>query len=733
MNNRKPAHSREGTGARACALDPRHRILRHTRIATAVALSCLQHAAWAEARNGEAQALPSVTVSATKGARLSNMDLSTSVVPAQQIADAPQLSTDQIVNHIPGVYTPQTSVFALHPTSAIVSIRGFGNGYGTKTLVLIDGIPANDGFFRTVDWSLVPKGRIERIEVIRGGGATSLWGNLAMGGVINIVTREPQPNEKSLDVSYGSFNTRTATASLTLLSNETLRIGLNADTLHTDGYRVVPAQYRNASNDGKSGGFANNVSLSAYLRPDAASKFYLQLYDHTKHEDNWILNNSSNTWDKYGVRGGGEIKLSDSSSLNAYAWFDRTSYFTQNATQTGGYSLSTPGQGYSYVSQLETAPYKSAGGSVYWQKDIGPIHELKLGFDYRYIGASDHTQLYNTSGVQTSVFDSAGQHRFWGVFAQGTYRAASLPLDVTLGLRGDFWSASHAALTGRTLTGSVEQHLADQSRFSFNPRLGAKYYFDNGIDLRAAVYKSFSAPGMNQMYRSFASGSTYTSTNDALVPESNIGEEIGLDLKRSRYTLSFTAFRNRVDHFIDLPSLCNTAASCSNAIAGSGLSGITSVRQYRNVGKATIMGLEWLGDVKISPTLTANAGLTYTSAYLTESTFPAAAPTHSQIGQIPRWVLTSGAQWQATPALQLSASIKAWPGYWYNTAHTIYNSGAAIIDISARFQVRRNVELYGTVQNLAGHRYFDLGSQGATSEPRLAPPFAAMVGLRLTM
>ncbi|WP_197496899.1 TonB-dependent receptor plug domain-containing protein [Paraburkholderia caribensis] len=106
------------------------------------------------------------------------MDLSTTVLTRKQVEQAPETTADQIVNKIPGALTPQTSTFALHPTSSIVSIRGFGNAYDAKTLVLVDGIPIDDGYFRTVDWSLVPKGQVDSIEVICGGGATSLWGNV---------------------------------------------------------------------------------------------------------------------------------------------------------------------------------------------------------------------------------------------------------------------------------------------------------------------------------------------------------------------------------------------------------------------------------------------------------------------------------------------------------------------------------------------------------------------------
>ena len=133
--------------------------------------------------------LPPVTVSAGRGSDLEKLDVSTTVLTRAQVQAMPETGVDQIVNRIPGIWTFTVPTGQLHPTGQPVSIRGFGSSTTINTLVMVDGVPINDPYFRTVDWSRISKGSVERIEVIRGGGATSLWGNMAMGGVINIITR----------------------------------------------------------------------------------------------------------------------------------------------------------------------------------------------------------------------------------------------------------------------------------------------------------------------------------------------------------------------------------------------------------------------------------------------------------------------------------------------------------------------------------------------------------------
>src|SRR5580704_7980810 len=171
--------------------------------------------------------LPPVTVSAGRGSDLEKLDVSTTVLTRKEVEAMPETGIDQVVNRIPGIWTYTIPSGQLHPTGQPVSIRGFGSSTTINTLVMMDGVPINDPFFRTVDWTQISKNNIERVEVIRGGGATSLWGNMAMGGVINIVTRQPTRTGAQADVSYGMYNTANANVAGSALVNDKLSVGLN--------------------------------------------------------------------------------------------------------------------------------------------------------------------------------------------------------------------------------------------------------------------------------------------------------------------------------------------------------------------------------------------------------------------------------------------------------------------------------------------------------------------------
>lgn len=88
---------------------------------------------------------------------------------------------------------------------ATFSLRGFGENAVNNTLVLVDGRRLNQPSQAGADLNSVPLANIERIEIIRGAG-TVLYGDQAVGGVINIITRNPHSNEGYLQATRGSHD-----------------------------------------------------------------------------------------------------------------------------------------------------------------------------------------------------------------------------------------------------------------------------------------------------------------------------------------------------------------------------------------------------------------------------------------------------------------------------------------------------------------------------------------------
>jgi len=99
--------------------------------------------------------------------------------------------------------------------STSVDVRGFGETGPLNTLVLVDGRRVNEIDLSGVDWTQIPLDQVERIEIVRGAGSV-LYGDNAVGGVINIITKKPEKafsaNAEVVGGSYG-YNRESASVS----------------------------------------------------------------------------------------------------------------------------------------------------------------------------------------------------------------------------------------------------------------------------------------------------------------------------------------------------------------------------------------------------------------------------------------------------------------------------------------------------------------------------------------
>jgi len=145
--------------------------------------------------------LPEVVVTATRTEKeVKIAPASVNVVTKEKMEKRHIKTLDDVVNELPGVYVHRTRVVLDTPTDAI-SLRGIpGN---RRNLVMVDGVPLNDpqsgglklGGFRFED--------IEKIEVVKGP-FSALYGGLAMGGVVNIISSLPEKKEFIFKTGYGS-------------------------------------------------------------------------------------------------------------------------------------------------------------------------------------------------------------------------------------------------------------------------------------------------------------------------------------------------------------------------------------------------------------------------------------------------------------------------------------------------------------------------------------------------
>jgi len=191
---------------------------------------------------GSSDAAGAGTGSGGTGVRQFNgiVGASATVITAEDIAHSPSNNLPDMLAQVPGVQLTSLYGSAANGVKTSVDLRGFGASALSNTLILVNGRRLNDVDMSQVDLSTIPLNSIERIEITRGNSGAVLYGDNAVGGVVNIVTKTGvggPPVAIRGEAGVGSFNTRMANIS-TSTNFGPWSTSFYGNAIKSDGYRV---------------------------------------------------------------------------------------------------------------------------------------------------------------------------------------------------------------------------------------------------------------------------------------------------------------------------------------------------------------------------------------------------------------------------------------------------------------------------------------------------------------
>jgi iron complex outermembrane receptor protein len=197
----------------------------------------------------DTQVLPLIDVWASRtGAGI--IGASTSVITAEDLARSPSTTIQELLSQEVGVQTISTAS-GKNGAGTTVDLRGFGATAVSNTLILLNGRRLTDIDLSGIDLSTIPRNSIARIEITRGNSGAVLYGDGAVGGVINIITKTgvAQPPSGRVEAGFGSFNQRELNASA-MASQGAFAASAFGNAVNSDGYRVNDyVRQRNAVGD----------------------------------------------------------------------------------------------------------------------------------------------------------------------------------------------------------------------------------------------------------------------------------------------------------------------------------------------------------------------------------------------------------------------------------------------------------------------------------------------------
>lgn len=177
---------------------------------------------------------PTIVITPTRTAQTQNTSSSTLyILDRHQISQSGAKTTTELLRGIPGI---QIDDLFGNGVEVSISVRGFSSTANANTLILVNGRRLNHNDTASPDLHHIFPRDIERIEVLVGS-AGSLYGDQAVGGVINIITRKTAENITQAGLKLGSYDYTSAQFLTSRRINDDLGYRFSAEKFQSDHYR----------------------------------------------------------------------------------------------------------------------------------------------------------------------------------------------------------------------------------------------------------------------------------------------------------------------------------------------------------------------------------------------------------------------------------------------------------------------------------------------------------------
>ncbi len=407
-----------------------------------------------------------------------------------------------------------------HPTSQGATLRGLGGNASSRVLVLLDGVPQVDPFGGWVNWQAFDPVRLGQVRVVRGGGS-GVAGPGALAGTIEIESGGAADLPRLWGAAaYGSRDAVDADAGVSA------RIGggfasISAGYQRGDGFVPIVRDRRGAV-DGPAGYRQGSVALRAVFPIGADTEVQAGgIVTRDERSRGVPFTGNSNTGADASLRLVGRGR---------WGW-EALAYLQSRDFRSAFGSVNTARTVATKTLEQYSVPATGIGGRLELRPPIGAGVELRLGADGRVTTGRTQELFTYVAGTPTRRRRAGGRTETGGAFAELTW-LPSRRITLTASGRIDRWRIVDGSLAENVIgTAASLSAIAFPDRRGWEPtgRVGAALMPGGGVTLRAAAYRGWRLPTLNELYRPFRAGVDATGPNPALAPETATGVDGGVE------------------------------------------------------------------------------------------------------------------------------------------------------------------------------------------------------------
>ena len=624
------------------------------------------------------------------------------VVSDQQLQQWGPLTTDDKLRLVPGFSLLRRSGSqTANPTSQGVSLRGLGASGASRALVLVDGTPINDPFGGWVYWARVPQSSLSEVQIVPGG-LSALYGNDALGGVVNLETRSAVQTAGNVEVSYGNENSPFGSGWGAVHFGQ-WNLSTAGEGFRTDGYIDVPRDLRGTVDTPVNLQYGSgNVKLERLIGDRGRIFVDGNLYGEDRQNGTPLqINDTTIRQLAFGT---------DYDSPAAGLFTLRLYGGTQNYHQT--FSSVPLNRDSESLTDVQNIPVQQMGMIGQWSKQISNRLTMLAGLDGTYVQGVSLETTYS-SGRPTADLSNGGTQESLGPFLEGIVQITRR-WSVTFAAREDLWSNYDASSIRIPVHGSeTRTDYPSRGQNAFDPRITTSYRLSDRVVAYASGYRSFRAPTLNELYRSYRVGDTEVMANAYLQAERFSGGEGGLrtTMLNDRVSIHGSVFGGVVTHPVENVTLASAPTL------------ITQMRE--NLGSTQTLGFQLGTDIRFTNRLSLNAGYQFTNSVV--ASFPG-DPTlvGKLIPLVPRSIFTFEGTWAAPKRFFLAVQGRAESNEFDDDQNMFALGGCFVLSASLSHPLPKGFDVFFQGENLTNDQYFI----AKTPTPNVGQPILGRVGVR---
>lgn len=651
----------------------------------------------------DAQPVEQIIVVTGRGIEVEEKLAATSSINRSDIERSASGRMEDVLRDVAGLASFRRSDSrSANPTSQGLTLRGLGGNAASRVTLNLDGVPQADPFGGWIAFGSLDPNAIDRIQITRGGGSESV------AGTIVIDSRAPYritasllggPRESIDARALGGIRWTDGFASL------------SGSFARGDGFAPIVEADRGAADRRAPFEQANVRARLVQQLGDVEAQANLSAYaDRRDRGTDFTDNRQRGTDVSLRLVGKGGLRWS------ALAYAQDRRFDSQFAAISAGRAAAS-------LTLDQRVPARGAGARVEVQPKLGAV-ETRIGAEWRRVSGETDEDFRFLAGLPTRQREAGGRNTTTGLFAGASWSSGGWSLSGDF--RADRWVMADGHLVERDIAGALltDTGFADRRGWEGSGRIAVGRKLGETLSLRAAAYRGWRLPTLNELYRPFRAGADATATNAALDPERLAGIEVGFDWTPVEGAkLSATAFANRLKNAVANVSLGvgpGTFPQVGFVAAGG------TYRQRQNVAAIDSQGIEIDGSWSRGP-WRAVVSYALTDARI-EADSGASALDGKRPAQVARHSGSASLGWSDN-RLSLDATARLTGRQFEDDNNDRRLPAALTFDGVARFAVTGRLSLEARAENIFNHAVIATLAADGTRERAL--PRTLWIGLSL--